>query len=135
MGSTANNQVGSGGVTVFAPNGGPPLGTAPASFAAASAHGIAFVAASPNGPLNRIVVGNASAAPKLAIFTENGASLGTKPLAAAPIALAYAPPIGPGNFPQTTAQIYVTSATALAAWTGAVIRVIATPRPRTAGST
>jgi len=106
---------GSGGVTVFAPNGGPPLGAAPPSFAAASAHGIAFVAASPNSALNRIVAGNASATPKLSIFTENGASLGSKPLAAAPIAIAYAPPIGPGNSPQTTAQIYVTSASGVAA--------------------
>jgi hypothetical protein len=106
---------GSGGVTVFAPNGGPPRGTAPPSFAAASAQGIAFVAASPAGPLNRIVAGNASAAPRLAMFTENGAPLGSKALGAAPIAIAYAPPIGPGSSPQTTAQIYVTSANGVAA--------------------
>lgn len=106
---------GSGGVTAFAPNGGPPLGTTPPSFAAPNAHGIAFVAASPSGSLNRIVVGNASATPKLAMFTENGASFGSKPLTAAPIAIAYTPPIGPGSFPQTTAQIYVTSAGGVAA--------------------
>jgi hypothetical protein len=106
---------GSGGVTAFAPNGGPPLGTTPPSFAAPNAHGIAFVAASPNGALNRLVVGNAAATPKLAIFTENGAPLGSKPLAAAPIAIAYAPPVGPGYAPQTTAQIYVTSANGVAA--------------------
>jgi hypothetical protein len=107
---------GSGGVTAFAPNGGPPLGTTPPSFAAVSAHGIAFVAASPNGPLNRLVVGNASATPSLSIFSENGSALGSKPLAAVPIAIAYTAPIGPGNSPQTTAQIYVTSATGVAAF-------------------
>jgi len=101
---------GTAGVTAFAPNGGSPLGATPPSFVVTSAHGIAFVAASPSGPLNRLVVGNASATPKLAIFTENGGSLGTKPLAAAPIAIAYTPPIGPGSSPQTTAQLYVTSA-------------------------
>ncbi len=106
---------GSAGVTAFAPNGGAPLGTTPASFPAPNAHGIAFVGASPNGPLNRIVVGTASAPPKLSIFTENGGALGSKPLAAAPIAIVYAPPIGPGSSPQTTAQIYVTSATGVAA--------------------
>ena len=107
---------GSGGVTVFAPNGGTPRGTSPASFAAANARGIAYVDASPSGPLNRIVVGNASATPRLAFFTENGGTAGSQPLAAAPIAIAYAPPIGPGSSPQTTAQIYVTSASGIAAF-------------------
>jgi hypothetical protein len=106
---------GSGGVTVFAPNGGAPLGTTPPSFAAPNARGIAYVGASPNGPLNRIAVGNASATPRLAFFTENGSAAGSQPLAAAPIAIAYAPPIGPGSSPQTTAQIYVTSANGVAA--------------------
>ncbi|MEA2785614.1 MAG: SMP-30/Gluconolactonase/LRE-like region [Candidatus Eremiobacteraeota bacterium] len=107
---------GSGGVTVFAPNGGAPSGTAPPSFAAANAQGIAYVGASPNGPVNRIVVGNTSATPKLAFFTENGGAAGSQPLAAAPMAIAYAPPIGPGSSPQTTAQIFVTSATGVAAF-------------------
>ena len=106
---------GSTGVTAFAPNGGAPLGTTPTSFAAATAQGIAYVDSSPNGPLNRIVVGNASATPRLAFFTEDGAAAGSQPLAAAPIGIAYAPPIGPGSTPQTTAQIYVTSANGIAA--------------------
>ena len=107
---------GSGGVTVFAPTGGAPLGSAPPSFAAANAQGIAYVGASPNGPVTRIVVGNTSATPRLAFFTENGGAAGSQPLAAAPIAIAYAPPIGPGSSPQTTAQIYVTSANGVAAF-------------------
>ena len=107
---------GSGGVTVFAPNGGAPLGTPPPSFAAPNARGIAYVDASPDGPVNRIVVGNASATPRLAFFTENGGAAGSQPLAAAPIAIAYAPPIGPGSSPQTAAQIYVTSANGIAAF-------------------
>jgi hypothetical protein len=107
---------GSTGVKVFAPNGGAPLGAAPPSYAAANARGIAYVDASPNGPVNRIAVGNASATPRLAFFTENGGAAGSQPLAAAPIAIAYAPPIGPGSSPQTTAQIYVTSANGIAAF-------------------
>jgi hypothetical protein len=106
---------GSAGVTVFAPGGGAPNGTAPRAFAAASARGIAYVAASASGPLNRIVVGNASASPQLAIFTENGARLGTQPLSAAPLAIAYGAPLGVGSAPPTTAQIYVTSASGVAA--------------------
>ena len=106
---------GSGGVTVFAPNGGAPLGTVRPTFAAANARGIAYVDASPAGPLNRIAVGNAAATPRLAFFTENGGAAGSQPLAAVPIAIAYAPPIGAGSSPQTTAQIYVTSAGGIAA--------------------
>jgi hypothetical protein len=105
---------GGAGVSVFAPNGGPPNGTVRASFLAANARGITFVADSPNGALNRIVVGRASASPALLMFSENGAPLGSTPLAAAPIAIAYTP-IGPGSFPQTPAQIYVTSASDVAA--------------------
>ncbi|HEY6236611.1 MAG TPA: hypothetical protein VIW69_16045 [Candidatus Elarobacter sp.] len=106
---------GSAGVTVFAPNGGPPNGAAPPAFAVPNANGIAFVAASPNGALNRIAVGVASAAPHVAFFSEKGASLGTKPLAAAPAALAYGSPYGSGTVPQTTAQIYVTGPNGVAA--------------------
>jgi hypothetical protein len=107
---------GTAGVTVFAPSGGAPNGTAPPAFAASNAHGIAYVAASATGPLNRIVVGDASATPKLAMFSENGAPFGSKPLTAAPAAIAYAPPVGPGSTPQTPAQIYVTSASGVAAF-------------------
>ena len=106
---------GSAGVTVFAPNGGPPNGSKPPAFAVPGANGVAFLAASPNGPLNRIAVGVASASPHLAFFSESGAPLGTAPLAAAPIAVAYAAPYGSGTVPQTTAQIYVTSANGVAA--------------------
>ncbi len=106
---------GTAGVSVFAPNGGTPNGTAPPAFPAANAHGIAFVAASPGGPLNRIAVGNAATSPALAFFSENGAALGSKPLAAAPSALAYAPPVSAGSVPQTAAQLYVTSASGVAA--------------------
>ena len=107
---------GSGGVTVFAPSGGPPNGGAPPAFAAPSAGGIAFVAAGPFGALNRIVVGNASATPKLAFFNENGGSLGSRAVSAAPVALAYAPPVGPNGSPQTSAQLYATSANGIAAF-------------------
>jgi len=106
---------GSAGVTVFAPNGGLPSGSAPPAFAAPNAHGIAFVAASPSGPLNRIAVGAASASPRLAFFSEKGAPFGTVPLAAAPVALAYGSPYGSGTVPQTTAQLYVTSPDGVAA--------------------
>ena len=106
---------GSAGVTVFAPNGGAPNGSAPPAFAVPNAQGVAFVAASPYGPLDRIVVGVAAPSPHLAIFSETGAALGSAPLNAAPIALAYASPYGSGSVPQTTAQIYVTSANGVAA--------------------
>ncbi|HEV3088056.1 MAG TPA: hypothetical protein VGX96_12585 [Candidatus Elarobacter sp.] len=106
---------GSGGVTVFAPNGGPPNNGAPATFAAASATGIAFVAAAPFGPLNRIAVGNAAAS-KVAFFNENGNAAGSFSVSAAPAAIAYAPPVGPNASPQTTAQVYVVSASGIAAF-------------------
>lgn len=107
---------GSTGVTVFAPNGGPPLGGVPAGFAATSAQGIAFVASAPAFALNELVVGNASATPRLAFFTEKGGNAGGAPLAAAPIALAYAPPVSVNQSPQTKAQIYVTGASGVAAY-------------------
>lgn len=107
---------GTAGVTVFAPSGGAPRSSAPAAFAVPNAHGLAFVADSPGSTLDRIVVGVASASPKLAMFSENGSPLGSTPLTAAPIALAYTPPIGPGSFPQTTAQLYVASAADVAAF-------------------
>ncbi len=106
---------GSAGVSVFAPNGGPPLGGAPSSFAATSPAGIAYVAASFNGPLNRIVVGNASATPKLASFSEGGAALGAAALASAPLAVAYGDPVGVNGSPSTQAQLYVTSASSVTA--------------------
>jgi hypothetical protein len=106
---------GSAGVTVFAPGGGPPNGSVPPAFAVANAQGVAFVAASPNGPLDRIAVGVASASPHVAMFSESGAALGSAPLSAAPVALAYAAPYGSGSVPQTTAQLYVTGANGVAA--------------------
>jgi hypothetical protein len=117
---------GSGGVTVFAANGGPPNAGAPAAFAAASASGIAFVATTPTTVLNRIAVGNASL-PKLAFFTENGSARGGPALTAAPIAVAYAAPAGANAAPQTTAQLYVTSAGGIAAFgpTGAAVDAVA----------
>jgi hypothetical protein len=106
---------GSAGVTVFAPDGGPPHGTAPATFTATSAQGIAFEAASANGPLDRIAVGNASAAPRLAFFSEDGTPSGGTALAAAPVALAYAAPAGVNQSPPTTAQIYLATASGVLA--------------------
>jgi hypothetical protein len=107
---------GTGGVTAFAPNGGPPLGGVPATFAATSARGIAFVASAPTFALNELVVGNASATPGLAFFTENGGNAGGATLSAAPIALAYAAPVSVNQSPQTPAQIYVTTASGVAAF-------------------
>jgi hypothetical protein len=106
---------GSGGVTVFAPSGGLPLGGVPSSFAATAPSGIAYAAASFNGPLNRIVVGTASAAPKLSMFSESGAAQGTVALAAAPLAVAYGDPVGVNGSPSTRAQLYVTSGTGVSA--------------------
>jgi hypothetical protein len=101
---------------VFAANGGgPPKAPVPPAFAVPNAHGVAFVADSPNGPLGRIAVGVASASPQLAFFSEGGASLGTAPLAAAPLGVAYGAPYGSGTVPQTVAQLYVTSANGVAA--------------------
>ena len=107
---------GTAGVTAFAPNGGPPLGGVPATFAATSAHGIAFVASGPYSALNELVVGNASASPRLAFFTEHGGNAGGTALAAPPIAIAYGPPVSVNQSPQTTAQLYVTSANGVAAY-------------------
>lgn len=106
---------GSAGVTVFAPDGGPPRGGAPASFAAASAQGVAFEAASASGALNRIAVGDASATPRLAFYAESGAASGGTVLAAAPLALAYGAPAGVNQSPPTTAQIYLTTASGVLA--------------------
>jgi hypothetical protein len=106
---------GSAGVTVFAPDGGPPRNGAPASFAAASAHGVTFVASSPDLSPNEIAAGNASASPRVAFYSEKGAAAGSGALAAAPLALAYAAPQGISQSPQTNAQIYVTQASGVAA--------------------
>jgi hypothetical protein len=106
---------GSAGITVFAPDGGPPRGGAPASFAAASAQGVAFEAASATSALNRIAAGNASASPRLAFFSENGAPSGGSALAAPPLALAYAAPAGANQVPQTSAQLYLTTASGVLA--------------------
>jgi hypothetical protein len=106
---------GSSGVTAFAPGGGAPLGGVPTSFPATSAQGIAYVDTSATAVLNRIDVGNASASPKLAAFSESGAAQGSVPLAAAPLALAYGAPAGVNQSPSTTAQLYVTSAAGVAA--------------------
>jgi hypothetical protein len=107
---------GSAGVSAFAPNGGPPLGGVPATFAAPSAHGIAFVASAPAFALNELAVGNASASPRLAFYSENGGNAGGAALAAAPVAIAYAPPVSINQSPQTTAQLYVTTANGVAAY-------------------
>jgi hypothetical protein len=106
---------GSAGVTVFAPDGGPPHAGVPASFAATSAQGIAFVAASANGALNRIAAGDASATPQLAFFSEQGAASGGVTLPAAPIALAYGAPAGLSQSPATAAQIYMTTSAGVVA--------------------
>ncbi|MEA2690581.1 MAG: hypothetical protein QOD51_3188 [Candidatus Eremiobacteraeota bacterium] len=105
---------GSAGVTVFAPDGGPPRGGVPPAFAATSAQGIAFVAGSVNGALNRIAAGNA-AAPGLTMFSESGGAAGDAALPAAPVALAYGAPAGIGQSPPTNAQIYVTTASGVLA--------------------
>jgi hypothetical protein len=106
---------GSGGVTVFAPDSGPPLGGAPSAFAATAPSGIAYAAASFNGPLNRIVVGTASATPKLSMFSENGAAQGAVGLSSAPLAVAYGDPVGVNGSPSTRAQLYVTTGSGVTA--------------------
>jgi hypothetical protein len=117
---------GTGGVTVFAPTGGPPTGGAPASFAAANAQGVTYVASTPNVLLNRIAVGD-TAMPSLAFFTETGHGQGTAALSVAPIAVAYGSPLTISQSPQTIAQLYVTSAAAIAAFdpTGTPVTSIA----------
>jgi hypothetical protein len=101
---------GSAGVTVFAPHGGPPNGTGPASFAAPSAQGIAFVATSATSALNRLAVGSAATTPALRFYSETGSGAGSVTLPAEPIGVTYAAPAAPGQVPQTSAQIYVTTA-------------------------
>ena len=105
---------GTSGVTVFSPSGGPPLGGAPVTFAAANAHGVTYVASTPNVLLNRIAVGD-TATPSLAFFTETGHGQGAAALSVAPIAVAYGSPLTISQSPQTVAQLYVTSAAAIAA--------------------
>jgi sugar lactone lactonase YvrE len=106
---------GSGGVTVFSPSGGAPNGGVPASFAVPNAQGIAFVATSATSVLNRIVVGSAAATPALRFYSESGSAAGSVTLSAGPIGVAYAAPAGPGQVPQTTAQLYVTTASGVLA--------------------
>lgn len=107
---------GSAGITAFAPTtGGAPPGTVPAQTAATNTQGIAYVGASASGALNQVAIGNASATPRLAMFSEKGAPQGTPALAAAPLALAYGAPVAAGQVPQTQAQLYVTSASGIAA--------------------
>ena len=106
---------GSAGVTVFAPNGGPPLGGVPPSFAAANARGIAFMGPSPNGSLNALAVGD-TGTPQLAFFRESGSPAGTSALSAAPIAVAFGAPVPITQTPQTLAQLYVTTASGIVAF-------------------
>ncbi len=107
---------GTSGVTAFAPNGGPPNGGAPATFAAANAHGVAFVSSDFSGADDRLAIGNASASPALAFYSETGGGAGSAPLSAAPIAVAYGAPTQTGQAPQTTAQVYVTTASGVTAF-------------------
>ena len=107
---------GTNGVSVFAPNGGPPNNGAPATFAAASARGVAFLVANGNVPDHRIAVGTASAPPTLAFFTEAGSAAGSSALGDAPNAVAYGAPVQTGQSPQTAAQIYVVTASGVTAF-------------------
>ena len=106
---------GSSGVTVFAPSGGAPKGGVPASFAVPNAQGIAFVVTSSTSTLNRLAVGSTAATPALRFYSETGSGAGSVTLPAAPIAVAYAAPAGAGQVPQTTAQLYVTTASGVLA--------------------
>jgi len=117
---------GSGGVTVFSPSGGAPVGGAPASFTAANAQGVTYVASTPDVLLNRIAVGN-TATPAIAFFSEGGNGQGTAPLAAVPFAMAYGSPLTVSQSPQTVAQLYVTSVAGIAALdpTGSLVTTIA----------
>jgi hypothetical protein len=116
---------GSAGVTVFSPSGGAPQNGVPATFPAPSAQGIAYDASTPTAVLNRIAVGNA-AAPSLSFFTESGSGQGTAALSAVPIAIAYGSPLTISQSPQTTAQLYITSAGAIQALdpTGTLVRTV-----------
>jgi hypothetical protein len=120
---------GIGGVTVFSPSGGTPKGGMPATFAAPTAQGIAYVATTPYTALNRIAVGN-TATPALAFFTENGSGRGSAALTSPPIAVAYGAPVTISQAPQTTAQLYVTSAAAVTALDpfGTPVNSVADPR-------
>ena len=116
---------GSGGVTVFSPAGGAPIGGVPATFAAANAQGVTFDERSAGFVLDQLAVGNV-ATPALAFFSESGGGAGSAPLASATIAIAYGSPLSVTQSPQTTAQLYVTSASGVAALTptgGAVTTV------------
>ena len=106
---------GSAGVTVFAPTGGAPLHGVPVSFTAPSAQGIAFVATSATSALNRLAVGSTAATPALRFYSETGSGAGSTTLPAAPVAVAYAAPAAAGQVPQTTAQLYVTTAASILA--------------------
>ena len=107
---------GTNGVSVFAPGGGAPNNGVPATFAAPNAAGVAFVAANFNGPDDRLAVGRAAAAPALAFVSETGAPRGTQPLTDTPVAVAYGAPLQIGQSPQTTAQIYVATASGITAF-------------------
>ncbi len=107
---------GTNGVTVFAPGGGAPAAGVPPTFAAANARGIAFVAANFAGPDDRLALGRASATPALAFVSESGAARGTQPLTDLPLAVAYGAPLTINQSPQTTAQVYVTTASAVMAF-------------------
>jgi hypothetical protein len=122
---------GSGGVAVFSPSGGSPNGGIPATFVAASAQGIAFDAASAGFVLDELAIGN-TATPSLAFFSEGGGGAGSATLTTAPIAIAYGSPLSVTQSPQTTAQLYITSAVGIAALTptgGAVTTVADTGAP------
>lgn len=117
---------GSSGVTVFSPSGGAPAAGAPAAFAAANAQGIAFDAVAPGFALNELVTGN-TATPALAFYSETGGGAGSSAITPVPIAVAYGSPLTVTQSPQTTAQLYVTSATGVAAFTatGAAVTTVA----------
>jgi len=122
---------GSGGVTVFSPSGGAPSGGVPATFAVANAQGVTFDERSAGFVLDELAVGNV-ATPALAFFSESGGGAGSAPLLSAPIAIAYGAPLSVTQSPQTTAQLYVTSTSGVAALTptgGAVTTIADTGQP------
>ena len=92
---------GSGGVAVFAPDGGAPHGGVPGTFTATVAARGRLRRGLFNEPLNRIVVGNASATPKLSMLSESGAAQGAIALASAPLAVAGGDPVGVNGSPST----------------------------------
>src|SRR6202011_1042158 len=91
------------------------LAGAPASFAVPNAQGIAYVATSATTTLNRIAVGSAAATPALRFYSETGGAAGSVTLPSAPLALAYGAPAAAGQVPQTTAQLYLTTAASILA--------------------